>query len=724
MGLTLAELYVVVGSKLDDFERGMAEVDRRISALGAATPAIDLAVDSAEIQRSLAEAETAMQRYEAAVDQVSAKITSTVNAAAQEVTGIEWLGPGREFLHTAETDAQHFEAQLKKTTAAIDDEATALRKKAAAEAAEAKFQREAIELEKKWQAAQAEKARSLAEAEMASRKAADGLREADKQVTRATPNFGKFNAALATLASQAVGANPIVVRLANTVSSFALSSAMTAGVLAGLAAVGFAWERWTARAREAEKAATDALKVIDDLVKKRREVETGSLGLGLEELDDRIAKARAALKLAQLPRTVEMGFGDRMTLPADVEAVRKAQEALDELLLKKKTATEESAKITEDAGKRERATYVSTLAALVATGKATEAELKRARQLQEEDLREAAKLPKTDAAREERVRLLAEAKELGDAFDTLNKPKKIPEIDKIVQQLREQTIELEKGAHAAYEYSLSINKQLTPTQRKLALATFDALAAAKAQTEADEKASEALKQHAKAIADTIRGLEDENLKLTNGEAALLEHTLRLEGATDAQIEHALAILQANDAYEKMQKSMETAGKRVEDALEKEEKRLQSVADTMAGSVVDTILDIVTGADDAAHAFGQMINSMIRDLLRFAAQKSVIDPLTDLFKDLLKAGIGSVGGASGSSTTSPLTVSKPWIGPTASVTAMSGPTVHVHQAVGITVQALDSRTAYDVIQQNAPAIHKVMIDGVRNSDAIARAMRGA
>src|SRR5690606_31847675 len=87
---------------------------------------------------------------------------------------------------------------------------------------------------------------------------ADSLKDVTTNSRSATVGLGRMNYTLGALAARAAGTNAVTGQLATVVGSFAVGTAMTAGVLAGLAAIGFAYQRITKSAKESKKAVEEA----------------------------------------------------------------------------------------------------------------------------------------------------------------------------------------------------------------------------------------------------------------------------------------------------------------------------------------------------------------------------------------------------------------------------------------------------------------------------------
>ncbi|MEQ1573638.1 MAG: hypothetical protein ABL993_05270 [Vicinamibacterales bacterium] len=111
--------------------------------------------------------------------------------------------------------------------------------------------------------------RGMADVEKQTRRVTGAFDAQSKSVTSAAQGAGKFNAVLTTLVREATGAHPAVARLTSIVSSLALGATMTTAVLAGVAAIGFAWRKLGEDARIAKEKAEGMTQLLDDLVAKQ-----------------------------------------------------------------------------------------------------------------------------------------------------------------------------------------------------------------------------------------------------------------------------------------------------------------------------------------------------------------------------------------------------------------------------------------------------------------------
>lgn len=110
-------------------------------------------------------------------------------------------------------------------------------------------------------------------------KAVAGIQQPLTQTTTAaqaaTFNFNKLRQPLTTLAVTAGALPGPLGRVASTLAPFALGGGLTVGVLAGISAIGFAWEKATEKSRKARE---EWEKQLDLLRQLRREQELGPLG--------------------------------------------------------------------------------------------------------------------------------------------------------------------------------------------------------------------------------------------------------------------------------------------------------------------------------------------------------------------------------------------------------------------------------------------------------------
>ncbi len=137
----------------------------------------------------------------------------------------------------------------------------------------------------------AEQANRVAVAE---EQAAVAMKNKTTAVTNATAGTGRLTSGLASLASQVTGTDPIIGRLAAGLSGFAVGGVVTAAVLVGVAAIGFAYRKLTADTREL---AEETKKAIDRLKELRDEQNRGGqLGQDIGKAERERARLQEGLE--------------------------------------------------------------------------------------------------------------------------------------------------------------------------------------------------------------------------------------------------------------------------------------------------------------------------------------------------------------------------------------------------------------------------------------------
>ena len=106
---------------------------------------------------------------------------------------------------------------------------------------------------------------------------AGSMKNVTQESWRAGVGMGALRQTTASLAAQAAGAHPVVGRLASVVGGLALGSAMTIGVLGGLAAIGLAYRKITEDAREMRRAVDEGIAALKQLSEQRRQTEEGRI---------------------------------------------------------------------------------------------------------------------------------------------------------------------------------------------------------------------------------------------------------------------------------------------------------------------------------------------------------------------------------------------------------------------------------------------------------------
>lgn len=141
----------------------------------------------------------------------------------------------------------------------------------------------------------------LRQGEVAVKNTERAINTSAQSATRSAQGFNKLRGNLTSLAV-ASGALPGPLgRLASTLSGFALGGAVTAGVLAGLAAMGFAWKKLTEDVRTAEEANARATKAVMADALKLTGFNEAQLKIKLATLEQQKNAIAEAIRLQGTP---------------------------------------------------------------------------------------------------------------------------------------------------------------------------------------------------------------------------------------------------------------------------------------------------------------------------------------------------------------------------------------------------------------------------------------
>jgi hypothetical protein len=234
---------------------------------------------------------------------------------------------------------------------------------------------------------------------------AGSIKNVDIVSKQAGLGLGQLRESLGSFAAQAAHAHPITGRLANVIGGLAIGSTATVGVLAGIAAIGYAWNELTEDARELKKAveeARESLVAWADVQRTAGDIEhitrLTSSYKELWRIQDDLATAREDAASGN-EKLVAKAQGDIVRLLKDeakqLEIVGIAQRRLNEVRgARQKEAIEQAAaaaKRSGDAAKKSAAEVAAelraeeaALLALVEAGQASGSEIEKLVQKQYE----------------------------------------------------------------------------------------------------------------------------------------------------------------------------------------------------------------------------------------------------------------------------------------------------------------------------------------------------
>jgi hypothetical protein len=167
---------------------------------------------------------------------------------------------------------------------------------------------------------------------------AGSLKDLEKKGLRAAVSLNTVRAGMTSVLAGSLQTAPGVAQVSSALGVMAIGMPEMIAVLAGIAAVSFAWHVLTKDARENKKATDEAVNAIDRLTQKKRDGATGELNRGIVELDAKIAKKQADIRrIAQFEGADSRG-----------SSMTKAKAELAEMLTQRQIAEDEVKKIVAD----------------------------------------------------------------------------------------------------------------------------------------------------------------------------------------------------------------------------------------------------------------------------------------------------------------------------------------------------------------------------------------
>lgn len=246
----------------------------------------------------------------------------------------------------------------------------------------------------------------------AAKKVADGL-------------LNKLRPGFASLATQMTHTNAATGVLAGTIGQFAIGGGATVAILAGVAAMGAAYEALTEKTRKQREEQDKATKSLLDFAKASRDGIGGKLR---EEIDATTAALERSRKLQQIAKTGSGNFEGLGVAELFGAAFRRSGDYEKEQKLLQDAITRgegELRKIFQESSLKNDSQRSQDLASLVASNRATIAERQEAvrrvaalNQLVGQLTKFSAESPENaNATRQQRLQAIADSKALGDALE-------------------------------------------------------------------------------------------------------------------------------------------------------------------------------------------------------------------------------------------------------------------------------------------------------------------
>jgi hypothetical protein len=242
-----------------------------------------------------------------------------------------------------------------------------------------------------------------------------GLAEAQQRALGAATGMtaGGLNAVRASaqsLVASLVGAAPGVAQLSGALGTMALGSGMMIGVLAGMAALGFAWQKWQEHVAEGARRHKEAMESIrDEIAKTKQAMED----IAVFEAQKDVERAQRQLAAVREARTVTTASGTVLVAGSkgtgDQKALAEAQAVLDAAIQRRNAVQSDGSRAAE-------ARYNSDLATLIQFNQATDLERKNALARLRAFEKDAADLQKSGADNAKRIFSINEADKLRGAL--------------------------------------------------------------------------------------------------------------------------------------------------------------------------------------------------------------------------------------------------------------------------------------------------------------------
>lgn len=163
---------------------------------------------------------------------------------------------------------------------------------------------------------------------------------------RGVPTINTLRSSMTTMAASALSAVPGVTQFTSALGAMAIGSAWMVGIMAGIAALGFAWDKLREGARQAKKEFEELKRAIESAA-DARVPESVKAQDRLRGAQQELGAAASALVAAQRGRRIETAQGGVMTIVSQGE-ISKARERFNEAVRLVKLAQQEITEIHKE----------------------------------------------------------------------------------------------------------------------------------------------------------------------------------------------------------------------------------------------------------------------------------------------------------------------------------------------------------------------------------------
>lgn len=255
-----------------------------------------------------------------------------------------------------------------------------------------------------------------------------------------------LRSSVTSLAASLIGSAPGVAQFSGALGTMAVGSGLMIGVLAALAAAAFAWDKLTASVRKSKEEHERAIKVLEDLQKKRDQGPAGETGVstavGTKDLQDQIALVRRLEReqaaLAKITPTGDEAEGIATEKARVERRLATARAAVINLRDQVALGNQETAKLNKAAADEAAQQDASSLAARLQFNQKDAAARHAALAQLAKDRAEYArllKLPETSGNSAQIAKVAGEIKQLDDALKG-TKAKRDPDASNLQADLR------------------------------------------------------------------------------------------------------------------------------------------------------------------------------------------------------------------------------------------------------------------------------------------------
>ncbi len=439
---------------------------------------------------------------------------------------------------------------------------------------------------------------------------AGSLKTVSDQATRTGASLNTIRASMTSLLASSLQTAPGVAQLGGAIGALSLGALSTIGVMAGIAAVTYGWQKWTEEARRAREEQEKLTASLRDWYEAQRNGEAGARQLQVRATQSLITQQESSIR--GLEGQLESPFTQRDI--AETERIRRRIAELQGLIREERAqiaaGNSDIARTISEGDVQRRNAEASSLASLITGHRATEQERARAlRVLQEQQALFVAysRPPEgtTDAVRqfflEQRAQIAQSARSLEEALNP--KPERVaaparsteaPERQAVVDAL---TRQLEALRRLNTESALADQR----ARDQIILLGTEGVARELLtnRLKAEEQATQARGQYSGvALSERLRAIEDE--RQLNDERAKAKAILTDQAAAQRFVTE--AVRDANDVAERNAKTTHDG---LQDGLklyQQSQREAENLSNTLEHTLLQSVVRLATSGGVSFQSF--------------------------------------------------------------------------------------------------------------------------